>query len=117
MPRPHKFRRLNRGYSACRFKPQGLSACELDVVCLSQDEIEAVRLADFDGLYQAEAAELMNVSRQTFGNIVKSARGKIADALINGKVLEIIQSDISQQQIDNDIFFSPSAGRRGRRRS
>ncbi len=31
----------------------------------------------------------MNISRQTFGNIVDSAHKKIADALLNGKALKI----------------------------
>jgi len=53
------------------------------------DELEAVRLADFEGLYQEDAAERMKVSRQTFGNIIISAHKKIADALIHGKVLKI----------------------------
>ena len=31
----------------------------------------------------------MRISRQTFGNIIRSAHKKIADALINGKALKI----------------------------
>jgi len=53
------------------------------------DELEAVRLADFAELYQEDAARKMNVSRQTFGNIIKSAHKKIADALLQGKALKI----------------------------
>jgi rubrerythrin len=41
------------------------------------------------GLYQEDAATRMNVSRQTFGRIVESARRKVADALVNGKALKI----------------------------
>ena len=53
------------------------------------DELEAIRLADLGGLYQEQAAEKMNISRQTFGRIIESAHKKVADALINGKALEI----------------------------
>jgi predicted DNA-binding protein (UPF0251 family) len=56
---------------------------------LTVDELEAVRLADLEGLYQEEAAARMNVSRQTFGRIVEAAHKKIADALVNGKALSI----------------------------
>ena len=59
----------------------------LEEVRLGLDELEAVRMADLEGLYQEEAAEKMGVSRQTFGNIVESARKKIADALVNSKAL------------------------------
>jgi uncharacterized protein len=58
-------------------------------ITLALDEFEAVRLADFEGLYQERAAERMDVSRQTFGRIVEAARRKIAQALIEGKTLSI----------------------------
>jgi predicted DNA-binding protein (UPF0251 family) len=58
-------------------------------VTVSVDEVEAVRLADEQGLYQEQAAEKMNVSRQTFGRILESAHKKIAHALVNGKALSV----------------------------
>jgi len=75
--------------SADYFKPRGVPLCDLQEVCLTLDEYEAVRLADLVGLYQEEAAKKMNVSRQTFGNIIDSAHKKIADAIINAKALKI----------------------------
>jgi len=51
------------------------------------DELEAVRLADLNGLYQEAAAEKMHVSRTTFGRMLGSAHHKIADALLHGKAL------------------------------
>ena len=56
---------------------------------LTLDELEAVRLADFDGLYQEDAAKKMNISRQTFGNIIERAHKKIADVLLHAKALKI----------------------------
>lgn len=56
---------------------------------MGHDELEALRLADLEGLYQADAALKMGVSRQTFGNIVESARNKVADVLVNGRALRI----------------------------
>jgi Predicted DNA-binding proteins len=56
---------------------------------LGLDEAEALRLADLEGLYQEAAARSMGVSRQTFGRIVESARGKVADAILNGKALKV----------------------------
>ncbi len=53
------------------------------------DELEAVRLADCEGLYQADAAQRMKVSRATFGRILDRARGKIAGAVVCGKALRI----------------------------
>ena len=53
------------------------------------DELEALRLADLESLYQEQAAGRMKVSRQTFGRIVESARRKVAEALVEGKALRI----------------------------
>jgi len=61
----------------------------LEEVNLTLDELEAVRLADWDGLYQEDAAKKMDISRQTFGNIINSAHKKVADVLLNAKALKI----------------------------
>jgi len=61
----------------------------LEQVSLGLDELEAMRLADYDGLYHEEAATSMNVSRATFGRIINEARRKVADAIIHGKALTI----------------------------
>lgn len=89
MPRPQSCRRIG-GMPSCRvYKPQGVPHSMLEQVILTEDQWEAVRLADKEGLYQEQAAERMNISRQTFGRIIESAHKKIADALINGKALVI----------------------------
>ncbi len=89
MPRPNKMRRIHGDFDAEYFKPRGRAMIELEEVALEADELEAIRLADLEERYQNDAAELMGVSRQTFGNIVKRARQKVADALINGKAIKI----------------------------
>lgn len=71
------------------YKPRGVPLSALEQVTLTVDELEAVRLTDLEGLYQADAAEKMNVSRQTLGRILESAHRKVADALVNGKALLI----------------------------
>ncbi|MGV8058786.1 MAG: DUF134 domain-containing protein [Smithellaceae bacterium] len=81
------------------FKPRGIPSSQLDEVVLSLDEYEAVRLADFDGLYQEQAAIRMNISRQTFGRIIAEAHRKIADVLINGKALKIAGGDVAIKKI------------------
>ena len=61
----------------------------LEEINLTLDELEAIRLADFEGLYQEDAARRMDISRQTFGNIINSAHKKIADVLLHAKALKI----------------------------
>jgi len=89
MVRPRLQRRVSGEFSATWFKPAGIPVRELETVCLTFDELEAVRLTDLEELYQVDAALKMNVSRQTLGNIVKSAHKKIAEALIKGKAIKI----------------------------
>jgi hypothetical protein len=71
------------------FKPRGIPLDRLEEVILKLDEWEALRLADWEGLYQEEAAGRMGISRQTFGNIIESAHKKIADVLLHAKALKI----------------------------
>lgn len=65
---------------------------------MALDELEALRLTDLEGLYQVDAARMMNVSRQTLGRILKSAHQKVADSLINGKVLNIHGGNVRHRQ-------------------
>jgi predicted Fe-Mo cluster-binding NifX family protein len=61
-------------------------------VLLSLDELEAIRLADLQGLSQTAAAQQMGVSRQTFGRVVSAARAKVARALVQSKAIRIEES-------------------------
>lgn len=90
--RPKKERHVCCKIDAKYFKPRGIPMGELEEVVLLADEVEAIRLADLEQLYQEDAALKMKVSRQTFGRIVETARSKIADALINGKALRLEDS-------------------------
>jgi predicted DNA-binding protein (UPF0251 family) len=58
-------------------------------VMLSVEELEAIRLSDFERLDQEAAANLMQVSRQTYGRILSTARGIVGEALVTGKALKI----------------------------
>ncbi len=89
MPRKQKCRRIGFSPDFNCFKPAGVPGKDLEEVVLTLDEVEAVRLADLENTYHSDAAELMNISRQTFGNIIGAARKKIADTIINGKILKI----------------------------
>ena len=62
---------------------------ELETVHLKVVELEAMRLVDFVGMEQEDAANKMGVSRRTLWKDLKSARKKIVDALVNGKIVEM----------------------------
>ena len=87
MPRPKKPRFVS-GYPAiAAFVPQGVPVT--GELFLSVEELEAVRLSDFEGLDQEAAANMMEVSRHTYGRILTSARSLVAEALVTGKSLKI----------------------------
>ncbi len=89
MTRPRLCRRLRFKPNAHYFKPQGIPMHQLGEVILTKEELEAVKLKDFDRLEQTEAAEKMNTSQSTFQRILASARLKIAKAIVKGKALRI----------------------------
>ena len=87
MPRPKKLKVVS-GYPAITaFVPQGIPIT--GEVMLSVEEREAIRLSDFERLDQESAANLMQVSRQTYGRILFNARGIVDEALVTGKALKI----------------------------
>ena len=88
--RRRKSRVIDANHSNVCFKPCGIKRIDLETIIINEDELEAIRLADFEGLYQKEAANKMNISRTTFSRLVESARKKIADAVLNQKALTII---------------------------
>ena len=86
--RPRKKRIISKKPESFKFSPRGRRG-KPDSVVLTLEEFEAVRLADYQSRKHTEAAASMNISRQTFGNIIVSAHKKIADTLVNSKALRI----------------------------
>lgn len=92
MPRPKKTRHVQCRPDAVYFKPRAIPLRVLAETVLESNELEALRLADLESCYHRDAARKMMISRQTFGNIVKSARKKVSDALVNGKAIRLESS-------------------------
>ena len=86
-------RNINADHSGICFKPCGIRKINLDVIELHEDEMEAIRLSDYESLYQQECADAMGISRTTFSRVIESARKKIADALLHSKALRIATTD------------------------
>jgi predicted DNA-binding protein (UPF0251 family) len=98
MPRPEKERYVHNPPLFTDFKPIGTSARYLGVIQLSIDEYEAFRLADYVGLSHEEAADEMEISRSTFTRLIEKSRKKIAELIINGKLLSIDGGNIHFRQ-------------------
>ncbi len=97
MPRPQKKRSVHRPPLRSEFKPTGIPSCDLEVVPLALDELEAIRLADYEGLDHADSAEQMEISRSTFSRLVERARHKVAQFLIEGRRLQVEGGEVHFQ--------------------
>lgn len=89
MPRPRKIRFVQGETPACYYKPRGIPLIDLFETVLSLDGLEALRLADADGLDQTEAAKRMGISRSTFSRLLAEARNVVATALTRGWAIRI----------------------------
>ena len=89
MPRPIKWRKIEKLPSVCQFFPEVNDLTGIEENILKLEELEAIRLKDLEGLEQGDCAVKMEISRPTFQRILISARSKIADSLVNGKAIRI----------------------------
>lgn len=89
MVRPRKCKMVHATPGATYFKPRAIPMTELEEVELTMEEFEAIRLIDRKGQEQKEAAKKMKVSQPTLNRLLSSARGKIAEALVEGKAIMI----------------------------
>src|SRR5574344_694836 len=89
MARPTKWRKIENIPTISYFAPSDEDVSELPKNILKLEELEALRLKDLEGLEQEECADKMEVSRPTFQRILLSAREKVADSLVNGKIILI----------------------------
>ncbi len=80
------------------FKPTGIPLPRLEQIRILQDELEALRLCDLEGLSQEQAGEKMGVSRGTVQRLLASARKKVAGALIEGAALIFTDDKNGQDQ-------------------
>ncbi|MCB9748221.1 MAG: DUF134 domain-containing protein [Candidatus Omnitrophica bacterium] len=102
--RRKKVRYIQKMPKIAHFSPRG-KAGRPDEIELKIDEFEAIKLADFQGYDQSEGAKLMGISRPSFGRILRAGRQRVADALVNGKMIRIrigdVQVGVRQKNVPN----------------
>ncbi len=89
MTRPIKRRLIRFNPDITYFKPRAVPLRDLEEINLTRDELEAIRLCDFNDLDQHEAAQKMKISQSTLQRILSTAHQKTAEALIKGKAIKI----------------------------
>ncbi|MFW6324802.1 MAG: DUF134 domain-containing protein, partial [Desulfovibrionales bacterium] len=103
MPRPKKCRLINYSPRVTYFKPRGIPLMELAEAYLPLEGVEALRLADQEGLSQEDAAARMDVSRHTFGRILSEARRIVAEVIVEGMALRIEGGDFALKETKEQI--------------
>jgi len=93
MSRPKRKRKIENPPVMEGFKPFGIPILDLEPEILLYEEYESIRLSDYLGMNQDDAARIMNVSRATFTRIYEQARRTIAKAFVEGKVIFIKGGD------------------------
>jgi|Deesub1362A_J573_1020465.scaffolds.fasta_scaffold00680_18 predicted DNA-binding protein (UPF0251 family) len=88
----------------CRRVYFQIPECKSGEIVINADEIEAIRLADVEGMDQIKAARMMGISQPTFHRILKNARKKIGKALIDNLEIKIIGENVIQ------MLTCPSCG-------
>lgn len=117
MGRKKKRRMVQQEPGVTFYKPQGVPLRQLKDAALTCEGLEALRLADGQGMSQAEGAEIMGVSRATFGRILAEARKTVATALVDGLAIRIegghyeLADDVAEDQGDTEM---PNMKGRGR---
>lgn len=93
MPRPRKWRRVCCMPERDRFGPLDAQVDHEQFVIMTIDEYETIRLIDLEGFTQEECARQMNIARTTVQGMYNEARRKLAESLVNGKILRIEGGD------------------------
>lgn len=107
--RPKKVRYIQKMPQIMQFSPRGKPG-RPDEVELALDQFEALKLADFQGFSQSQGAIAMHISRASFGRILREARKRVAEAIINGKTLKIRMGDVQVGVRRSDISRDSLAG-------
>ncbi len=100
MSRPRKCRWVLREPGVTFFKPQGIPLKTLEHSQITVDELEALRLSDYEGLSHEVVAQQMKVSRPTVTRMLAKAHRAVADALVNGKAIRIEGGDYCLEGLD-----------------
>ena len=98
--RPKKKKIIHQQPSIDHFSPRGRPG-RPDEAIVAMEEYEALRLHDYLGMQQREAARMMGISQQSFSRVVREARRKVSSAIVEAKIIRIEGGDyISKRSMD-----------------
>ena len=89
MARPRQVSKVQVPPRVKGFIPLGYYKDHAEPVQLNVEEYEVIRLLDYEGLSQVDAAKLMQISRPTLTRIYERARKKVSIMLTEARQLTI----------------------------
>lgn len=95
MARPCKKKRICAFPSCSLFGPGSDVPPRENTVTMALDEYECIRLIDYEGLTQEQCAVQMDAARTTIQALYSSARRKLAQCIVDGKMLQITGGSFS----------------------
>jgi predicted DNA-binding protein (UPF0251 family) len=113
MPRPRRIRRIEFQPDVTYFKPAGVPMANLKESLLSFEEFEVIRLIDSEEIDQNKAAEKMKISQPTLSRLLKEARKKLSDAIVNGQAIKIQGGNFKMVQQSRGRGLGLRRGRAG----
>lgn len=111
MPRPRKLRRVCNLPDFRIFGPLSGAVNKDSFIIMTVEEYEVIRLMDLEGLGQEQCADRMGVARSTVQRMYNEAKEKVADCLVNGKMLKIEGGDYVLCDIDKNVCSPCFRGR------
>ncbi|MFH1899543.1 MAG: DUF134 domain-containing protein [Patescibacteria group bacterium] len=105
--RPRKLRLVKNEPQIRQFSPRGKPGRPNEIE-LKIEEYETLRLTDYQGKKQTEAAKDMMISQQTFSRVLNKARKSLSEALVTGKIIRIQGGDYS-------LEYSPSSRKKSQK--
>jgi len=113
MPRPRKWKKVCCLPECNLYGPLSKPYINEEIIIMTVEEYESIRLIDLEGLTQEECAERMNVARTTVQKIYNDARIKLAESLVNGNIIKIEGGDYKLYE-ENDQKYGCKRCRRNR---
>lgn len=89
MSRPRSIKSIGFKPESVFFKPRGIPLRELEIIQLTHEEVEAMRLKNMENLCQCGCACQMNTSQSTIQRLLSSAYKKMTRAIVEGKAIEV----------------------------
>jgi len=82
-------RRISKKLSDRFFKPAGIPMRNLEIVEVSKEELETIRLRYLEKKDQIDAAKSMGISQSQYQRDITNTLSRITDAMVNGKAVRI----------------------------